>query len=223
MICTDVASRGLDFPVVDSIIHYDINPDKKDYVNRMGRTARLDNKGNSILFFMPNEVKLLESHFQQFTIKHLENKKILNSFLKKYNKELYKTSKEAKTGNEIEYIENSYKNRHDTEENKDLDSEAYYDQMSQIIDPLRKSLKNYIFKDRENLILARSAFNTSIKAYTTFFKYQKDIFNAKALNLPKFVKKNFYFFRRDRSDCLKKNRRLDSGMKSLKLIKERKI
>ena len=34
LISTDVASRGLDFPVVDIIVHYDINPDKKDYVNR---------------------------------------------------------------------------------------------------------------------------------------------------------------------------------------------
>ena len=138
-------------------MHYDVNPERKDYVNRMGRTARLDQKGNSVLFLMQNEQKLLETCFSEFSIKNLENKKILTCFVNKFN-------------------------------DKFLDSDSYYQEARSVIDPIRKSIKNYIFKDRENLILARSALNTSIKAYTTFFKYQKDVFNAKSLNLTRFVK-----------------------------------
>lgn len=184
LISTDVASRGLDFPVVDIIVHYDINPDKKDYVNRMGRTARLDHKGHSVLFLMQNEHKLMETCFKEYQIKSLENKKILSGFLNKFNKEIFKKSKEEKQN--IEYIEalNKFK---DVKEDKQLDSDSYYEYARSAIDPIRKSIKNFIFKDRENLILARSALNTSIKAYTTFFKFQKDVFNAKALNLPRFV------------------------------------
>jgi ATP-dependent RNA helicase DDX31/DBP7 len=184
LISTDVASRGLDFPVVDIIVHYDINPDKKDYVNRMGRTARLDHKGHSVLFLMQNEHKLMETCFKEFQIKNLENKKILSGFLNKFNKEIFKKSKEEKEN--IEYIEalNKFK---DVKEDKQLDSDSFYEYARSAIDLIRKSIKNFIFKDRENLILARSAFNTSIKAYTTFFKFQKDVFNAKALNLPRFV------------------------------------
>ena len=64
LIATDVASRGLDFQEVDWIIHYDINPDIKEYINRIGRTARIDNVGNSILFLMQNERKLLDTCFK---------------------------------------------------------------------------------------------------------------------------------------------------------------
>lgn len=182
LICTDVASRGLDFPEIDIIVHYDINPDRKDYVNRMGRTARLDNKGHSVLFLMQNERKLLESVFSEFQIKHLENRKILTTFSNKFNKSLYKVNGKKE---EVDYIE-PIKNKH-VNEIETCDSEAYYEDCRSVIDPIRKSIKNFIFKDRENLLLARTAFNTSVKAYTTFMKYQRDVFNAKALYLPRFV------------------------------------
>jgi superfamily II DNA/RNA helicase len=58
LIATDVAARGLDFQDVNWVIHYNINPDIKEYINRIGRTARIDNTGNSILFLMQNERKL---------------------------------------------------------------------------------------------------------------------------------------------------------------------
>ena len=42
LISTDVAARGLDFHGVRWIVHYDVNREVKEYVNRIGRTARLD-------------------------------------------------------------------------------------------------------------------------------------------------------------------------------------
>jgi superfamily II DNA/RNA helicase len=183
LISTDVASRGLDFPLVDIIVHFDVNPDRKDYVNRMGRTARLDHKGHSVLFLMQNEHKLLQTCLGEFNVQHLESRKILSTFANKFNKELFKGHKQSKS--EMEYLELSKQAQMNPD--KYLDSDYYYEQSRSVIDPIRKSLKNFIFKDRENLILARSAFNTSVKAYTTFMKYQKDVFNAKALNLTKFV------------------------------------
>lgn len=57
LICTDVASRGLDFKKVEWIIQYDLSSNVKDYVNRVGRTARIASSGSSLCFVMPQELK----------------------------------------------------------------------------------------------------------------------------------------------------------------------
>lgn len=60
LICTDVAARGLDIPAVDWIVQFDPPDDPRDYIHRVGRTARGANgKGKSLMFLQPNEVGFL--------------------------------------------------------------------------------------------------------------------------------------------------------------------
>mgnify|MGYP002621391220 CR=1 FL=1 len=40
LVCSDVAARGLDIPGVSHVVNYDIPLNSKDYVHRIGRTAR---------------------------------------------------------------------------------------------------------------------------------------------------------------------------------------
>lgn len=55
MICTDVASRGLDLPNVDYVIEYDPPFSADDHLHRVGRTARAGKDGRALIFLMPGE------------------------------------------------------------------------------------------------------------------------------------------------------------------------
>ncbi|PPS05969.1 hypothetical protein GOBAR_AA14670 [Gossypium barbadense] len=60
LVSTDVAARGLDFPKVRCIIQYDSPGEASEYVHRVGRTARLGERGESLLFLQPIEVDYLQ-------------------------------------------------------------------------------------------------------------------------------------------------------------------
>lgn len=60
LLCTDVAARGLDIPYVDWIVQYDPPDDPKEYIHRVGRTARgAQGKGRALLFLLPEELGFL--------------------------------------------------------------------------------------------------------------------------------------------------------------------
>ncbi|KTW27083.1 hypothetical protein T552_02575 [Pneumocystis carinii B80] len=60
MFCTDIAARGLDFPMVDWVLQFDCPEDADTYIHRVGRTARYDKSGKALLFLCPSEIKILE-------------------------------------------------------------------------------------------------------------------------------------------------------------------
>jgi len=70
LIATDVASRGLDIPHVDVVLNYDIPTHSKDYIHRVGRTARAGRSGKAITFVSQYDVELYQR------IEHLLGKKL---------------------------------------------------------------------------------------------------------------------------------------------------
>merc|ERR1719348_1285719 len=60
LLCTDVAARGLDIPLVDWIVQYDPPDDPKEYIHRVGRTARGEGGcGSALLILRPEELGFL--------------------------------------------------------------------------------------------------------------------------------------------------------------------
>nr|XP_027193880.1 ATP-dependent RNA helicase DBP4-like [Dermatophagoides pteronyssinus] len=58
---TDLIGRGIDFPAVDNVIHYDCPENVKTYIHRSGRTGRgCDATGISYLFLLESEMRFVD-------------------------------------------------------------------------------------------------------------------------------------------------------------------
>ncbi|CAB3407179.1 unnamed protein product [Caenorhabditis bovis] len=68
MIATDVASRGLDFENVEWVVQFDCPAEIEDYIHRVGRSARMEEKGNSLLFITPRQHDEMISLLQKSNI-----------------------------------------------------------------------------------------------------------------------------------------------------------
>ena len=60
LMCTDVASRGLDVTDIDWVVQFDAPQDPASYVHRVGRSARAGKAGSSLLFLTPKEASYVD-------------------------------------------------------------------------------------------------------------------------------------------------------------------
>ncbi|XP_076236495.1 putative ATP-dependent RNA helicase Dbp45A [Calliopsis andreniformis] len=61
LIATDVAARGLDIPMVELVVNHIIPNVQKEYIHRVGRTARAGKGGMAISLITPYDIKLLHA------------------------------------------------------------------------------------------------------------------------------------------------------------------
>ena len=61
LVATDVASRGLDIPLVQLVINYNVPASPKDYVHRVGRTARAGRGGMSLTLLTQFDIDRLKA------------------------------------------------------------------------------------------------------------------------------------------------------------------
>ena len=61
LVATDVAARGLDIPLIQHVINYDLPQIPEDYVHRIGRTARAGSYGSALTFLTSDDRSMWNS------------------------------------------------------------------------------------------------------------------------------------------------------------------
>ena len=79
LIATDVAARGLDIPLIEHVINYDLPQVPEDYIHRIGRTGRAGKKGSALTFLTPSDRRMWNSINRLIN----PNLKLLQNFKKK--------------------------------------------------------------------------------------------------------------------------------------------
>ena len=99
LVCTDVAARGLDIKGVKSIYNYDLPGEAKDYIHRIGRTARAGNEGKAINILSSRDyenfgkiindkcLNIVQDELPVFKTIHLEIEPNRNRFRNNYRRE----------------------------------------------------------------------------------------------------------------------------------------
>ncbi|GAM19591.1 hypothetical protein SAMD00019534_027660 [Acytostelium subglobosum LB1] len=152
LLTTDVAARGLDLPEVNWIVQYDPCSDTKEYIHRIGRTARLGHTGSALIFLTPSERKYI-MHLNKYNIEPTEMNvtTILQSLYHTTEGQLKKTIKSTQLESQV----------HD----------------------LQLTMERYVLEDEKGTELARSAYQSSLRAYATHKTLLKSVFHIGSLHL----------------------------------------
>lgn len=148
LICTDVASRGLDVPNVDYVIEYDPPYSPDDHLHRVGRTARAGKEGRALIFLMPGDE---EEYVSVLASGYREGKKALTH----HTAEDLIRKGFGGTGREWE----------------DRATEWQLD------------VERWALDSPKYLEMARSGYQSHIRAYATHVANERHIFNMQTLHL----------------------------------------
>ena len=77
LVCTDVASRGLHIDNVSHVYNYDIPKNPKDYVHRIGRTARAGEEGKVINILSEEDHPNMSLILKEYTFKIEKMEKVM--------------------------------------------------------------------------------------------------------------------------------------------------
>lgn len=75
IICTDALARGIDVPNIEAVISYDMPKHLKNYIHRIGRTARAGTIGTSVTIIAPDQIKLFDNLITTANKKSVEEMK----------------------------------------------------------------------------------------------------------------------------------------------------
>ncbi len=109
IVATDLMARGLDLKGVNYVYNYDLPESPEDYIHRIGRTARMGNKGKAITIITPEENRKLEKIMKTNKIDIRREKLPVFPHVPFYTKRKYKKNQ---TRNNYHGENHSNKQRH---------------------------------------------------------------------------------------------------------------
>ncbi|KAH7913482.1 P-loop containing nucleoside triphosphate hydrolase protein [Hygrophoropsis aurantiaca] len=160
LLCTSVASRGLDLPLVRAVVQYDLPTENgaTEYVHRVGRTARAGKGGEAWSLVSPSEVewvKWVETKMRGDTEENANKDNKANIKL---------------TGDSIENVLSKGFGGKGSE----------YEGRATAV---QLSFERWVLRRKENADLARKAFLSHMRAYATHPSNEKHIFHVRHLHI----------------------------------------
>lgn len=162
LLCTDVASRGLDLPNIDLVIEYDPPFSSDDHLHRVGRTARAGREGSAVIFLMPDGeegyVDILKKGDRNGTGKGL---------VKHEAKEILKKGFESEVASVSAKVSEDSGRRNWEERATEWQLEV----------------ERWVIEDILAGEMAQRAFMSHIRAYATHVAREREMFDVKELHL----------------------------------------
>ena len=218
LIATDVAARGLDIPLIQHVINYDLPQVPEDYIHRIGRTARAGSEGSALTFLTPEDRsmwnsinKLIDPNFK--SVSNILRKKIKSKRGgKRINNKKSKIREEKKIS--LKYKKKLFGKRRVERSFRDNDKKNFSFKSKPNLRDQKKSFRNrkldrlikadekkdFIFKDKKNFFNKKK---TRPHGYTNNPKY----FGKKPLeNQPIDEETKNFSFKRKKKFKTRKNR-----------------
>ena len=189
LIATDVAARGLDIPLIQHVINYDLPQVPEDYIHRIGRTGRAGKEGSSLTFLTPNDrsmwnsiQRLIDPNFKSLQVSQKSNFKKNKKGKAHFNKKKKKFKYKDKSLNKKNYKNSDFK-----------DKKRFFQKKHQKKSNFKNKKKPFGYTNNPKYLKKQNDESTNFNKKKYYFKSKKKNKNRKRpknFSFKRFRKKN---------------------------------